>query len=35
VVVQDTRTGKMKILFGIKDITSDNILKALAEVSGK
>jgi len=35
VVVLDSRTGKMKTLFGISDITSDNILKTLAEVSGK
>jgi hypothetical protein len=35
VVVQDSRTGKTKTLFGISDITSDNILKTLAEVSGK
>ena len=35
VVVLDSRTGKTKTLFGIADITSDNILKTLAEVSGK
>jgi hypothetical protein len=35
VVVHDSRTGKTKTLFGIPEITSDNILKALAEVSGK
>jgi hypothetical protein len=35
VVVHDSRTGKTKTLFGISEITSDNILKALAEVSGK
>jgi len=35
VVVQDSRTGKTKALFGISNITSDNILKAVAEVSGK
>ena len=35
VVVLDSRTGKTKTLFGISDITSDNILKTLAEVSGK
>ena len=35
VVVLDSRTGKSKTLFGITDITSDNILKTLAEVSGK
>jgi uncharacterized membrane protein len=35
VAVLDSRTGKTKILYGISDITSDNILKAVAEVSGK
>lgn len=35
VVVQDLRTGKTKTMYGGSDITSDNILKALAEVSGK
>jgi uncharacterized membrane protein len=35
VVVLDSRTGKTKTLFGFSDITSDNILKTLAEVSGK
>jgi len=35
VVVQDSRTGKTKTLFGNANITSDNILKAVAEVSGK
>src|SRR5512140_3731735 len=35
VVVLDSRTGKTKTLFGMLEITSDNILKALAEVSGK
>ena len=35
VVVHDSLTGKTKTLYGISDITSDNILKALAEVSGK
>jgi uncharacterized membrane protein len=35
VVVQDSRTGKTKTLYGSSDITSDNILKTLAEVSGK
>jgi len=35
VVVLDSRTGKTKTLYGSSDITSDNILKALAEVSGK
>lgn len=35
VVVLDSRTGKTKTLYGISEITSDNILKALAEVSGK
>ena len=35
VVVLDTRTGKTKTLYGSSGITSDNILKVLAEVSGK
>ena len=35
VVVQDSRTGKTKTLYGTAEITSDNILNALAEVSGK
>ena len=35
VVVHDSRTGQTKTLYGGSDITSDNILKALAEVSGK
>ena len=35
VAVLDSRTGKTKTLYGISDITSDNILKAVAEVSGK
>jgi len=35
VVVLDSRTGKTKTLYGITEITSDNILKAVAEVSGK
>ena len=35
VVVLDSRTGKTKTLSGISDITSDGILKSLAEVSGK
>ena len=35
VVLQDSRTGKTKTLYGIQEITSDSILKALAEVSGK
>ena len=35
VVVLDSRTGKTKTLYGSSGITSDNILKALAEVSGK
>ena len=35
VAVFDSRTGKTKTLYGISDITSDNILKAVAEVSGK
>jgi hypothetical protein len=33
VVVLDSRTGKTRTLSGVSDITSDNILKALAEVS--
>jgi len=33
--VLDSRTGKTKTLYGISGITSDNILKALSEVSGK
>jgi len=35
VVVLDSLTGKTKTLYGISEITSDNILKAVAEVSGK
>jgi uncharacterized membrane protein len=35
VVVQDLRTGKTRTLYGRSDITSDNILKTVAEVSGK
>jgi uncharacterized membrane protein len=35
VVVADSRTGKTKILYGISDITSENILKTVAEVSGR
>ena len=35
VVVLDSRTGKTKTLYGISDITSDNILKTVAEVSGR
>ena len=35
VIVLDSRTGKTKALYGISEITSGNILKALAEVSGK
>lgn len=35
VVVLDSRTGKSKTLYGIQEVTSDNIQKALAEVSGK
>ena len=35
VVVLDSRTGKTKTLYGISAITSDNIMKTLAEVSGK
>jgi len=35
VVVLDSSTGKTKTLYGILEITSDNILKAVAEVSGK
>jgi len=35
VVVLDSRTGKTKTLYGMLEITSDNILKAVTEVSGK
>ena len=35
VVVQDSRTGKTKTLFGNSNITSENIMKAVAEASGK
>jgi uncharacterized membrane protein len=35
VVVHDSRTGKTKTLYGMTDITSDNIMKTVAEVSGK
>jgi len=35
VVVRDSRTGKTTTLYGMSDITSENILKTLAEVSGK
>ena len=35
VVVLDSRTGKTKTLYGSSDITSDNIMKTLAEISGK
>jgi len=35
VVVLDSRTGKTKTLYGILEITSDNIMKAVAEVPGK
>jgi len=35
VVVLDSRTGKTKTLYGSSEITSNNILKAVAEVSGK
>ena len=35
VVVLESRTGKTKTLYGILEITSDNILKSVAEVSGK
>jgi len=35
VVVQDSRSGKTKTLFGGSVITSDAILKTVAEVSGK
>ncbi|MGZ8440834.1 MAG: thioredoxin domain-containing protein [Candidatus Deferrimicrobiaceae bacterium] len=35
VVVRDLRTGKTKTLYGSTEITSDNILNTLAEVSGK
>ena len=31
----DSRTGKTKTLYGMSDITSDNILKTVAEVSGR
>ena len=35
VVVQDSRTGRTKTLYGMSDITSENILKTVAEVSGR
>jgi protein-disulfide isomerase len=35
VIVRDSRTGKSKTLFGSTEISSDSILKALAEVSAK
>ncbi len=35
VVVLDSGTGKTKTLYGILEISSENILKAVAEVSGK
>ncbi len=35
VVVLDSRTGKSKTLYGSAEITSDNILKTVEEVSGK
>lgn len=35
VVVLDSRTGKTKTLYGMLEITSDNILKTLTEVSTK
>jgi protein-disulfide isomerase len=35
VVVRDSRTGKTRTLYGATDITSENILKTLAEVSGR
>ena len=35
VAVLDSRTGKTKTLYGILEITSDNIMKAVAEVSEK
>ncbi|MBE0605669.1 MAG: hypothetical protein IH610_05195 [Deltaproteobacteria bacterium] len=35
VAVLNSRTGKTKTLYGILEITSDNILKAVVEVSGK
>ncbi len=35
VVVTDTKTGKTKLLTGSAEITSDNIMKALAEVLAK
>ncbi len=35
VVVTDTRTGRTKILSGSKEITSENIVRSIEEVSGK
>lgn len=35
VVVTDSKTGKVKLLYGSSEITSENILKAMGEVSGK
>jgi len=35
VVVTDSKTGKLKLLYGSNEITSENILKAMGEVSGK
>jgi len=35
VVVTDAGTGKVKLLYGSNEITSENILKAMGEVSGK
>jgi uncharacterized membrane protein len=35
VVVRDSRTGKTRTLYGATDITSENIMKTLAEVSGR
>jgi len=35
VIVTDTRTGRIRTLSGSTEITSDNIVKALGEVSGK
>ncbi len=35
VVVTETRTGRTKMLNGSKEITAENIVRAVAEVSGK
>lgn len=35
IIVTDSRTGKVKILNGSTEITSENILRSIAEVSGK